>query len=112
MTERVHVTYWLETGADPAQAAEVIAGEQSSGTFVALVHETPELKARSGARIERLEILGTTMANRSEFREAMGHVFGGRLEPVVDVVWPLERAAEAHARLEAGAAFGKIVLLP
>jgi ribulose-bisphosphate carboxylase large chain len=57
MAERIHATYWLETGDDPAHAAEVIAGEQSSGTFVALPTETPELKARAGARVERLEVL-------------------------------------------------------
>ncbi|MDM0014913.1 ribulose-bisphosphate carboxylase large subunit family protein [Variovorax sp. J22P168] len=57
MSERIHATYWLETGGDPAHAAEVIAGEQSSGTFVALAAETPELKARAGARVERLELL-------------------------------------------------------
>ncbi len=62
MSERVHATYWLETGDEPGQAAEVIAGEQSSGTFVALPNETPELKARAGARIERLEILDTASA--------------------------------------------------
>lgn len=60
MSERIHATYWLETGDDPARAAEVIAGEQSSGTFVALPNETPELKARAGARVERLEVLETT----------------------------------------------------
>ena len=59
MSERIRATYWLETGDDPRRAAEVIAGEQSSGTFVALATETPELKARSGARVERLEILET-----------------------------------------------------
>ena len=58
--ERIHATYWLETGDDPARAAEVIAGEQSSGTFVALATETPELKARAGARIERLEVIDTS----------------------------------------------------
>ena len=58
MSERIHATYWLETGDDPARAAEVIAGEQSSGTFVALATETPELKERSGARVERLDVLG------------------------------------------------------
>ena len=57
MSERIRATYWLETGDDPAQAAEVIAGEQSSGTFVALAAETPELKARAGARVERLEVI-------------------------------------------------------
>jgi ribulose-bisphosphate carboxylase large chain len=57
MSERIHATYWLETGDDPVRAAEAIAGEQSSGTFLALANETDELKARAGARIERLEIL-------------------------------------------------------
>ena len=57
MAERIHATYWLETGDDPRRATEVIAGEQSSGTFIALPGETPALKARSGARIERLDVL-------------------------------------------------------
>lgn len=59
MSERIYASYWLETGDDPRRAAEVIAGEQSSGTFIALPNETPELKQRSGARIERLEVLET-----------------------------------------------------
>jgi NADPH:quinone reductase-like Zn-dependent oxidoreductase len=61
---------------------------------------------------KQLEILGTTMAGRAEFRAAMDLVFGGALQPVVDVAWPLERAAEAHRRLEEGQAFGNIVLTP
>jgi len=59
VSERIHATYWLETGDDPQRAADVIAGEQSSGTFVALPNETPELKARSGARVEHLTVLET-----------------------------------------------------
>ena len=55
---RVHARYWLETGDDdPQRAAEVIAGEQSSGTFTAVPGETPALKARSGARVERLVVI-------------------------------------------------------
>jgi NADPH:quinone reductase-like Zn-dependent oxidoreductase len=61
---------------------------------------------------KQLEILGTTMSNPSEFREVMERVFRGELEPVVDVAWPLERAREAHQRLEGGGAFGNIVLVP
>ena len=34
----------------------------------------------------------------------------GKVKPVVDAVFPLARAAEAHAHLEAGAHLGKIVL--
>ena len=55
--ERIYATYWLETGDEPARAADVIAGEQSSGTFVALAAETPELKARAGAKVEQLDII-------------------------------------------------------
>jgi ribulose-bisphosphate carboxylase large chain len=58
--ERIYATYWLETWDDPTVAAEVIAGEQSSGTFVKLAMETPELKERAGARIERLEVLDSS----------------------------------------------------
>jgi NADPH:quinone reductase len=34
----------------------------------------------------------------------------GRLQPVTDMVYPLAQAAAAHARMEAGAHVGKIVL--
>jgi NADPH:quinone reductase-like Zn-dependent oxidoreductase len=61
---------------------------------------------------KQLEILGTTMSNQAEFREVMDRVFRGELTPVVDVAWPLERAREAHERLEEGGAFGKIILRP
>ncbi|HSJ06566.1 MAG TPA: zinc-binding dehydrogenase [Longimicrobiales bacterium] len=59
---------------------------------------------------KQLDILGTTMSSRREFEAVMALVFDGTLQPVVDVVWPLERAREAHARLEAGEQFGKVVL--
>jgi ribulose-bisphosphate carboxylase large chain len=60
MPARIHARYWLETGDDPQRAAEAIAGEQSSGTFLALARETRELKERAGARIERLDILDSS----------------------------------------------------
>ena len=59
MSSRIYARYWLETGDDPMRAAEIIAGEQSSGTFLKLASETPALKARSGARVESLQILNT-----------------------------------------------------
>ncbi|MEJ1156735.1 ribulose-bisphosphate carboxylase large subunit family protein [Prosthecomicrobium sp. N25] len=58
MSDRIAATYILETADDPARAAAVIAGEQSSGTFVALRRETAGLLERSGAEVEALEILG------------------------------------------------------
>ena len=60
--ERIEADYLIETAFDPRQAIEVMAGEQSSGTFVPVPGETPELKARSAARVERMEILGEVEA--------------------------------------------------
>ncbi|HEU4454992.1 MAG TPA: zinc-binding dehydrogenase [Longimicrobium sp.] len=61
---------------------------------------------------KHLEFIGTTMASRTEFAAMLEAVFSGRLRPVVDSVMPLDRAREAHERLEAGGQFGKIVLVP
>lgn len=58
MTDRFEADYLIETPLDPARAAEVMAGEQSSGTFVRLPGETDALRDRSAARVERLEELG------------------------------------------------------
>jgi len=84
--ERIHATYWLETGDEPGRAAEVIAGEQSSGTFVALATETPELKARSGARIERLEVLDTVSTPSLPTPQSSGRYTRCMLE----LSWPIE----------------------
>jgi NADPH2:quinone reductase len=61
---------------------------------------------------KQLRVIGSTMASVSEFETVMDLVFQGRLEPVLDEVWPLERVREAHQRLEEGEHFGKIVLAP
>ena len=58
MSDRFEADYLIETPLDPARAAEVMAGEQSSGTFVRLPGETDALRDRSAARVERLEELG------------------------------------------------------
>jgi len=62
MTARFEADYLIETPADPAEAAGVMAGEQSSGTFVTVPGETPELRERSAARVERVEVLGEVAA--------------------------------------------------
>ena len=54
MTDRITAKYWIETPFPVAMAAEVMAGEQSSGTFTRLANETDELRAAHGARVERI----------------------------------------------------------
>ncbi len=55
MSERFAAEYILRTCGDPRRTAEIVAGEQSSGTFIATPGEDEALKARSAARIEMLE---------------------------------------------------------
>jgi NADPH:quinone reductase-like Zn-dependent oxidoreductase len=55
-------------------------------------------------------ILGTTMGSPRDFEGLLRMVADGSWVPVVDSVRPLADAAAAHARIEAGAHFGKLVL--
>ncbi|MEN9402676.1 MAG: hypothetical protein RL091_1379, partial [Verrucomicrobiota bacterium] len=55
---RVTATYLIETALPIPQAAATLAGEQSSGTFVAVPGETAELKERFAARVEKITELG------------------------------------------------------
>lgn len=61
---------------------------------------------------KQLQLIGTTMASRSEFEAMLAVALRGGLRPVIDTVMPLEEARAAHERLEAGGQFGKIVLRP
>jgi ribulose-bisphosphate carboxylase large chain len=57
--ERISATYYIETPYEPEAAAQVLAGEQSSGTFVPVPGETKELKERFAARVEKVQWLET-----------------------------------------------------
>ncbi|WPU91888.1 ribulose-bisphosphate carboxylase large subunit family protein [Mucilaginibacter sabulilitoris] len=57
--ERITGKYFIETPFDVENAAQVLAGEQSSGTFIAVPGETEELKARFAARVESITHLET-----------------------------------------------------
>ncbi len=104
MTEptRIEADYLIETAYDPRAAAEAMAGEQSSGTFVPIPGETPELKERSAARIESLELV-------EEVREPSLPGAGrpkGQDEPVyrrarVTLSWPLDNMGPSLPNLMA-----------
>jgi len=87
-----------------------IASQRGANAQIAI----PELMRR------RLILTGSTLRPRSvEFKTMVAdeiartvwpYVEGGRLRPVIDSTFPLDRAAEAHARMESGEHVGKIVL--
>lgn len=70
----------------------------------------------------RLHVIGSTLRTRpveekaalirafeARFGEALA---AGRIRPVIDRVWPMERAGDAHRAMKASEHFGKIVLTP
>ncbi|HLY35194.1 MAG TPA: ribulose-bisphosphate carboxylase large subunit family protein [Candidatus Limnocylindria bacterium] len=52
--ERILATYWIETPWPLEKAVEVMAGEQSCGTFIRVPGETDELRAQHGAQVVRI----------------------------------------------------------
>jgi NADPH:quinone reductase-like Zn-dependent oxidoreductase len=57
-------------------------------------------------------VYGTYMGGKWELWELLPLIERGVLKPVVDRVFPLSEVQEAHAFLEAGQQFGKVVLVP
>lgn len=55
--DHIEATYLIETPHDPAKVAEVIAGEQSCGTFTRVAGETDDLRARARASTLSVELL-------------------------------------------------------
>jgi NADPH:quinone reductase-like Zn-dependent oxidoreductase len=58
----------------------------------------------------QLSLLGSYMGTKPELHTVLKLVATGRLKPVVDRIFPLADAAAAHAYLESGSQFGKVVL--
>jgi ribulose-bisphosphate carboxylase large chain len=59
MTERIYARYWIETAFPLDSAAETMAGEQSTGTFLRVPGETDELRERFAARVDSITEVGT-----------------------------------------------------
>jgi NADPH:quinone reductase-like Zn-dependent oxidoreductase len=59
---------------------------------------------------KQYSILGSKMGSKADLYAALEAINQGKLNPVIDKAMPLEKCAEAHARLESREQFGKIVL--
>ncbi len=104
-----------------------VRGEKTTSLFVdgrlvligLMGGTTGELDLRR-TLMKRLQVIGSTLRalpveRKSEIVTSFVDRFGdaledGRLRPVIDSVFPMERIAEAHRRLASGDAFGKVVL--
>lgn len=59
MSDRIVAKYLMETAYPIEQAADVVGGEQSSGTFVQVPGETADLRERFRSRVEDIHVLET-----------------------------------------------------
>lgn len=83
----IRLTYRIETPGPIEAMAEKIASDQSTGTFVTLPGETPELKARVAARVAAIRPLPAT--HEASFpEEAGGATRFNRAD--VDIDFPME----------------------
>jgi len=96
--DRIEADYLVETAYDPRRAVEVMAGEQSSGTFVPVPGETPELKARSAARLEALELIGQV---ETPSLPGSGKGTGERQTARATLSWPLDNIGPSLPNLMA-----------
>jgi NADPH:quinone reductase-like Zn-dependent oxidoreductase len=60
----------------------------------------------------QLKIMGSTMGSDQDFVQMLGLVTSFKIKPIVDSVFPFEKAVDAFDRMKMGAQFGKIVLVP
>jgi acryloyl-coenzyme A reductase len=62
--------------------------------------------------LKNVSMLSATSTTRKQLEDCLGLVARGAVKPVISLALPLERAAQAHAMVEAGKAAGRIVLRP
>ena len=102
-----------------ARNLKCLAEEGRHVSIAAQRGATPELPLWEVMR-RRLTLTGSTLRARSSaFKAALAseirrdvwpHLEAGRIRPVIDSIFPLAEAAEAHRRMESSFHVGKIVL--
>ena len=58
----------------------------------------------------QLRIIGSSMGNMEDARQAFNLIFSGKVTPVIDSLYPLDAYIDAVKRLQSGEHFGKIVI--
>lgn len=104
VVEHVGAATWDESMKCLKTAGTLVTCGATTGPSVAI--DLRHLFAR------QLRLLGSYMGTMGELREVLGHVFAGRLKPVVDQTFPLSELRAAHEYLEKSQMFGKVVVNP
>ena len=86
-TERIKASYLVETPLSVEKAAAILAGEQSSGTFVPVPGETDELMERFAARVESITPLETVSDSAIPGAASSNKMYH---RAMVEVSWSIE----------------------
>ena len=102
VVEHVGAATWEESLKSLKSAGTLVTCGATTGPAVGI--DLRHLFAR------QLRLLGSYMGTMGELQEVLGHVFAGRLKPVVDRVFPMSEIRAAHEYLEKSQMFGKVVV--
>jgi ribulose-bisphosphate carboxylase large chain len=85
--ERITAQYYIETPLDLEKSAQILAGEQSSGTFIAIPGESDELKQRFAARVESITRLDSSSTPAIPGVKGEG---GNYQRALIEISWSIE----------------------
>lgn len=88
--KKIKATYFIETAHSLTKVADMMAGEQSSGTFVSLPGETDELKRKYGAVVEKIEELGMVPHPSLPGARKPKETESGFQQAYVQISWPFD----------------------
>jgi ribulose-bisphosphate carboxylase large chain len=86
---RIRARYWIETAFPLERAAEIMAGEQSTGTFTRVPGETDELRERHAAKVIEIRELDAVTAPSLPGAGAPGAGATVYRRAEVELSWPL-----------------------
>ena len=118
---KLSTTSWsLATRASAASSSTTLSTSScsaaygaASGTFTgASGIERREIESRGVEFIPGNTLVRTADDNRALVEQGLGLAAAGRLQPVIGQMFPLSKAADAHAAMEARATIGKTILVP
>ncbi|HEV2215209.1 MAG TPA: ribulose-bisphosphate carboxylase large subunit family protein [Terracidiphilus sp.] len=114
MSSRIQARYWIETAYPLQDAAAMMAGEQSTGTFIRVPGETDELRELYAARVEEIVELGNvetpSLPGSGLPKKHVGPVVRRTAE--VALSWPLENMGPSLPNLLATVAGNLFELKP
>ena len=108
----IKALYYIETALPLEKVADMMAGEQSSGTFVRLPGETDELREKHGAVVEDIEELVTVQEPSLPGAKKPKNPFTEYRRAYIKIAWPYDNIGSDVLALMAAVAGNLYELAP